>query len=158
MRAGFIVGADAMTVLACDGAPASVTGTTAETVLASVTLPGGLMGPRGHLRLSSFWSETNNANTKTIRARLGGILGATILNDGRSATTGRSAVNHCMNRGDQASQWHWLFLSLGANGGGAGIATAIDTSVDQLIVFTGQLAVGTDSLALNGFVVEVIKG
>jgi hypothetical protein len=49
----------------------AVTNTTAETQVASLTLPGGVMGLNGILRLCPMFSQTNSANTKTLRIKLG---------------------------------------------------------------------------------------
>lgn len=58
-------------ILAQSAVPVSVGGTLNEITLASVTVPGGLMGLNGAVRISSTASVTNSANNKTIRVKFG---------------------------------------------------------------------------------------
>ena len=73
-------------------------------------------------------------------------------------------INRCIpresevrNRGDQTKQVtpHGA-LAAGAGGVSAGQYGSINTAIDQPLTFTGQLAVATDYIVLEGFTVEVI--
>src|SRR5262249_13162881 len=46
-------------------------GTTSETVLASVSVPGGLLGPMDSLVVTTMWSWSNNEKRKIPRLRFG---------------------------------------------------------------------------------------
>lgn len=133
--------------------PASVTGTLSETTLATIAIPAGAMGVNGSLRVTTKWSMPNNANTKTMFVRLGGtILG---INVGVTTTTAYNAVTMIQNRGAGNSQ-------IGTNGGGIGNITGqptatIDTTIAQNLTITGQLGVGTDTLTLEGYTVEILN-
>src|SRR5688500_6060251 len=62
-------------VLAQSAVAASHTGNTTETTLATVTVPANAIGANGRLRVTSLWSHTNSANSKTLRVRFGGAAG-----------------------------------------------------------------------------------
>ena len=122
--------------------PIVLTGTTSETTMLTVPIKGGLMGLRGRLNAISFFSLTNNANVKTLRAKIGAntIASATPIN------TNVTGFNF------------WL-LNLNSNTSqrthGA-YSFAIDTSVDFDLVITGQLANAADTLILSALTLEAL--
>ncbi|HET8708123.1 MAG TPA: hypothetical protein VFM46_17590, partial [Pseudomonadales bacterium] len=59
-------------LLARNAVQATVTNTLTETTLATVTIPAGLMGSNGQLRITALWSNNNSGNNKTPRVRFGG--------------------------------------------------------------------------------------
>lgn len=59
-------------ILAQSGVPILLTGNTSQNTLAAVTVPGGLMGKNGRLRVFAFYAANNNANTKTANVKFGG--------------------------------------------------------------------------------------
>src|SRR5207245_2719322 len=66
-------------VVGGSGAFVQVTGTVAETILATIKVQGKSLGANGLIRITQFWNPTNNANAKTIRVRMGGIGGTDFL-------------------------------------------------------------------------------
>lgn len=135
--------------LLCDGAGYTVTGTTSETELLAVTIPGGLMSANGQIEVVSYWSETNNANAKTIRMKIGGFSGTTINSIG--AVSFLTMNDLLIVRNDNSTTAQKGMSSSTSGVGSAGTATvssAIDTSSDFQLSFTGQLTVGTDSIGL----------
>ena len=141
-------------VLGQSGVAVPLTGTLAETTLASVPLPGGLMGRNGWLRVTSFWSFTNSANNKTMRARLAGqAIG------GYTATANAllRMSNILANRGVENSQilptGNVSFFD-GITTGAAG-TFAVDTSQDQVLALSGQLANVGETITLEMWMVEV---
>lgn len=137
------------------------TGNTSETILATVTIPAGAIGPNGRLRIHSMWSNNNSGNNKTPRIRLGGIGGT---NYGPAVqTTQISQIHICeiSNRNSASSQ----VGTIGQNGnGGIGSSAtalstgAINTANAQDVVFTATLANSADSMTLESYVVEVLYG
>lgn len=131
----------------------SLTGSTSETTLASVNVPGGLLGLNGGLRVTMLFSTTNNANNKIPRVK----LGATRFGQYAPASVpAMQWLTIVRNRGSASSQ-----ISQGDNVTGIGstntpVTGAIDTTVDQPLVITGQLAVGTDTMALESYMVELL--
>lgn len=141
------------------GSNAAYTQTTAADItLCNVTVPGGLMGANGGLRHSEYFSQPNNANTKTPKL----FLGATsILSVPLTASASIRASNTIRNRGTQSSQMYGnigttLAYVDGTSTSGAVVQSAINTAIDQALTFTGQLAVATDYIVLEGFTVEVL--
>lgn len=140
---------------------ASVTGTLSETVLASVNVPAGAMGPNGILRITTDWSYTNSANNKTLRARLGGLSGTAF--DVIVPTTNAYQRRQCEIRNRNAQNVQLAPPSAFATGGWgtstASVVTgAIDTSLSQTLVITGQLANIGETITLQAYLVELAHG
>lgn len=155
MRAGFI-GREAVVLLAQSGVPVSVTGTTLETTLASVTIPGGLIGPSGYVQALSIWQFTNNANNKSPRARLGGVI--VWSTTGASSAGGRYLADF-FNAGANGAQVTWNNgASPFGQGSAAIISTALDTEADQNLTLTAQLGSAGDVATLLGYSVKVYRG
>jgi hypothetical protein len=142
-------------VLAQSAVAVSKTGDTTETTLATITIPGGSMGPNGSVRVTTLWSCTNSANTKTLRGKFGGTV---YLTRAETATANIRHQFQVQNRGSAASQ-------VGATGNlstGWGISTSplvtssVDTAADQVITLTAQLAVGTETITLEAYLVELV--
>jgi hypothetical protein len=144
-------------VLAASGVQVSHTGTTAETTLATVTIPAGAMGANGAIRISSVWSNNNSGNNKTFRARLDGLAGS-IMYSGVVTTTVsfNDPPRLIQNRNSVSSQVGRNAGSSGAGSSGSSIYTSsADTSAAVDIVFTAQLANTGDTARLEGYVVEL---
>ena len=146
-------------MLAASAVAASVTGTTTETALATITLPGGAMGANGILRVTSIFSYTNSANNKNIRMRLGGsgLSGTQLQNVTVSSTSGIMLQRVMQNRNAQNSQVLGASATNTSYGtfGAAPITSGVDTSSDQPIVLSGQLSNSGETLTLESYVIEV---
>jgi hypothetical protein len=142
-------------ILAQSGVAVSVTGTLAETTLASVTIPGGLMGPNGSLRITLLWSNTNNANAKTVQVKIDGQI-VSSANQANNASYQHLVIVH--NRGSQSAQVMMRSSQVGglAQNSTGTTVTAIDTSIDKVITFTGTLGVAGDTITLEGYTVEIL--
>lgn len=131
--------------------------TLVETALATVTIPAGAMGLNGGLMIVSAWTFTNSANVKTLRVRLGGIGGTAFLSTGPTTNVTFMDIRHIRNRGSMSSQ-------IGSLSGSAPIGLtsntfitgAIDMSVAQDLVFTGQLALNSETLTLERYEVWLL--
>jgi len=118
------------------------------------------MGPNGALRVTVVRSQTNSANTKSLRFRLGGLSGAQLMITTSAAFASFVGQRLIQNRNSQSSQVsgpetivNSFNLSTGA------IATAaIDTSVAQNFVISGQLANAGETLTLESHLVELAYG
>lgn len=135
---------------------------TDENILASVVLPGGLMGLNGLVRVRSLWTWTSSGNIKTIRVRVGGISGQAIRQANFTNTVAFRDICEIQNRNSLSSQ---VYLPAGSTTGGWGSATStnpgtatLDTSGNLSIVLTAQKATGSESMALESYQVEVIAG
>ena len=142
-------------VLITSGGAAYTQTTGADITLANITVPGGLMGANGSLRNTVLYGVNNTAGAKTPKFMFGGSVfgGGTIP---LANATGAELVRQTRNRGVQNSQVSYGTSALQSFGAGSPQYFAIDTSQNQPITFTGQLAVATDYIVLEGFTVEVL--
>lgn len=137
-------------------ASSTLTGTTAETTLATITVPANAMGANGFVRITSSFVATGAAGTRTLRCKFGGTTFQATAN----GTTILGVANICTiaNRNSTTSQ----VGGQGESGTGVGGATlspvtaAIDTTSAQNITITGQLGDAGDSMTLNTYLVELI--
>lgn len=141
-------------VIAQSAAAVPHTGTTSETTLATITLPAGSMGANGRIEIDALWSVTNSANTKNTRVRLGGT------EIYRSTLTTSAALRHLTmahNRNSQASQVAMdKFTANGTGASGNAVTTAaVDTSAEQTITLTAQLASAAETITLESYIVTV---
>lgn len=147
-------------ILATSAVVVSHTGDTSEFVLGTVSIPAAWLGPNGSLRIPHQWSHTNNANTKTLRIRLGGIGGTIIYSAAQTTVAQTLAETWLQNKNSHSAQ---VFGSIGnrttdtvAIVSQIGTA-AVDTSAQVDIVFTSQCANAADSISLDRYVVEIIR-
>lgn len=144
-------------VLAQSAVPIAHTGTTSATVLATVTVPANAMGANGCVRVTAYWSMTNNANSKNLVIRFGGAA-TQMWSAGLSNVSAAGCQVSVHNRGATGSQI--------MNGGGTSssygtlpsmVTSSEDTTQSQSIQFVGNLAVSTDTLTLERYTVEVLR-
>lgn len=134
--------------------PVSLTGTTAETTMLTIPVKGGLIGANGVLAIQPLWSNTNNANNKTLRIKLGAT---TCYSYGAANLSHQDAYINVRNIGSESSQK----TTSGMSGGTGGTvnnyhSTSTDTSVDFNIVVTGQLANSADTMEIQAFLIMVL--
>jgi len=146
-------------VLASSGVAASHTGDTAETTLATVTIPGGLMGANGTIRVSCSWTcGANNANIKYALVKLNGASGSAYINvnlaNTLTAHLGRTITNR-NNESSQVGSIETTASSAFSTSSAALPLSAINTAADRDLVFMAQLANGSDTLTLESYLVEV---
>lgn len=148
-------------LLAASAAQVTHTGDTNEFALATVTIPANALGPNGLLRVYTMFSYPNSGNTKTFRLRYSGI-GGTNMGGGGAQTTSTlyTDMRYIMNVNATNVQKAWNAAS--ANGGwatsaGALAAAAVDTTAATTLVITGQLGSGAETLALEMYVVELMR-
>lgn len=155
---GFIKDIEGWRVIAKSGVKVDRTGDTNEAIMGTIAIPAGAMGPNGALRITTTWSCTNSANNKTPRIRLGGISGSQIL-AATFTTQGAHIQRLLQNRGSAASQISSFGASSANSFTNASPATfTVDTSIAQDLVITGQLALGSETLSLESYLVELAYG
>ena len=135
-------------------APVSLTGSTSAVTLATITIPAGLLGANGKLKIYPLWSTTNNANAKTLRLNIGGSLCSTMLSQSVPNNSGLLIIRNTNNESAQKCS-SGLVAGIGSSSGSIAAPT-VDTTAATTITITGQLAVGTDSMTLEDLFVEVI--
>jgi len=138
---------------------AALTGTTAETVLATFNVPAGLLGANGEIEVEWDATETNSANNKTLTLRLGGLAGTAVLTHTTLSVAGRSARATVGFRNSAASQRTRGYTATDAAAltSVAGVASAVNFQLDQLVVITGTLANAGDTLTLEKFKLRFYK-
>lgn len=134
--------------------PVTVTGTTAETTLASFVLPADIMGANGVIRVHLKWScGESNTNNKFQRVRLNGNIANSYTMTTNTLSTQEFLI---ANRNSKISQ-----IAGPTQTGGYGAQQnnytilAVDTAQAVTIDITGQLAVATDSVTIEHVFIEV---
>lgn len=145
-------------VLGASAIAASNAADTAELALATITVPAGIMGLNGILRISTEWSYTSSANNKLLKVRFSGISGTAFNSAVATTQTGGHAVTMIANRNSAASQVG--SSALFTNNSGI-IATAtttdtVNTAAATTISITGQKASAGETLTLESYLVELI--
>jgi hypothetical protein len=135
----------------------SHTGNTTDTTLATVTIPANAMGLNGRIRVSALWAYPNSANNKTCRIRFGGLGGTAIHSAINTTSALYRALVEVGNRNATNSQvCQSVTLNVGASGGTL-VTAAVDTTAAVDVVITGQLALGSETITLETYLVELIS-
>jgi hypothetical protein len=149
----------AWTVFTKSAVAASHTGDTNETALATIAIPGNTIGANGQLKVTAFWSYPNSANSKTLRARLGGISGSVAFLLAASTSTVLKSETIIANRNSSASQY---IMSESGRGTDSIVTlsvatpTTIDMTTAQNLVLSGQLASAGETITLEGYIIEYL--
>lgn len=156
-----VYGLPANRVLCAGGTAASVTGTTSETTLATCTVPAGVMGANGIIRIQAFYSTTNSANVKTIRHRFGGLSGTMFGGVNLTTNSASSMDTIIFNRSAAASQIGRSFANrnidlLLAVTASTHATSSLNTANAQDIVLSCALANSGETCTLESYVVELI--
>lgn len=145
--------------LAQSGDAINLTGFATEQVMATYTLPGGLMSANGQLEIIHFWNVTNSVNNKTVRIRHsavgGGVVGDTYYSFTQTAIVGIQAITCIRANNSVSAQKGWGIATSVASGIGAIAATlrsfTRDLQNDSDIVFTAGLANTSETVTLEGY-------
>jgi hypothetical protein len=146
-------------LLAASAVAASVTGTTNETALATVTIPAGAMGLNGGVEIRTVWSVTNSANSKTPRIRLGGTSGTQFMAAVFTTTATISDIRSIRNRNSASSQVGSIGASAASSIGSSTVAVvtgSVDTSAAQDLVISGTLANSGETITLEMYEVWLL--
>jgi hypothetical protein len=136
------------------GSNVAYTSPTAQVNIFRKTLPANSMGKDGKVRFSPMWTQINNASSKVLRIKFGGLVDVF----GASSTTSSnySNISSIQNQGVTNSQF-----GHNGNNGDIGIAGARstmseDTTLPVPIVVTAQIAAAaTDHLFMTSLMIEV---
>jgi hypothetical protein len=147
----------APTLLAASAATGmSITGTTNETTLATVTIPAGAMGLNGAVHIYATWTYTNSGNTKTTRIKFGGTAISAI---GATTTATLHEMRRVRNRGSASSQVASFTAgsnsAFAASSGGLP-ALSVDTTAAVDILFTAQLTSTGETAILESYEVWLL--
>ena len=149
-------------ILAASAVAASHTGSTTETALATITVPANAMGPNGVLRITTHWSYTNSANTKTLSVRFGGVSGTQYLANNVSTSATSRDQRHIHNVNTANSQKGGMVGAVSVGGWGSNanvpVTSTLDTTTAKDIVISGLLANAGDTVTLESYLVEIFYG
>lgn len=145
-------------VIGASGVASSVTGTASETSLAGITIPANAMGTNGVLRVTALWTYTNSVNAKTLRVRFGNGLSGTAFQNlaAANSTAAFRTFTTIQNRNSASSQ------IAGIAGGNftattiANVTGTIDTTAQQTLTISGQLANTGETITLESYLVELL--
>lgn len=148
--------------VAKSGAAQSHTGDTNEFVLATIPIPANALGANGVLRVTTFWTMTSSGNNKTLRIRLGGSgVGGTAIFTSAALTTIDHArcettliASNATNA--QVTQSYYARGTDNLTNGSAASASTVDMTADQNLAITAQLGSASETIALTGYIVEII--
>jgi hypothetical protein len=144
------------------GVPVSITNTTAQTVLSTLTIPADAIRANSTIEILAMWSENASANTKTP---------SILLNDGGGGSAGADIIYNA-GAGNQLAYVTLTTIFIGSNvnqqksglvnsfpGVGA-VTSSLQYSSKSAaagldIVFVGTLTVATDTITLEGYRVTV---
>ncbi len=137
------------TLVAATGSNSAYTQTTASDItLVNVTVPGGAMGANGGLRQTVMHQNNNSAGAKAFNSKLGGQQ---LRSASRTTTSGQVFFASTFNRG-LASQ---VTAALVDGATGAGVTT-VNTASDQSFTIAENIAVATDFIVIESFMLEVL--
>lgn len=135
-------------------------GDTAEHVLATATIPPGLLGLHGVVKVLTVWQFTNSANAKNPRIRFGASgagTSASQINTTAAASAGTAQYSTSFaNDGATNAQVGYASMSGPYGITAAALATAaIDTTAATDVVITAQLATATEQAYLRYYEIRV---
>ncbi|HWL06715.1 MAG TPA: hypothetical protein VNQ99_17565 [Xanthobacteraceae bacterium] len=142
------------------GSAVSVTGTTTETVVASVIIPANSMGTKGGFRVTHNWSHTNNANAKALRLRASNGGHNLVVANVAAASQARS---HLLSQALYRDNIDYLIA--GTNAGNATafgqstsaqVSGAMSAYLDITLSLTVELADTADTATLESLLVETM--
>lgn len=151
------LGATRTIALAAPGA--SLTGTTAETTLATITIPAGVMGPNGQVEVEVLFTVTGSTNAKTPRVKFGGTaFYAPAIT--AAATLSVSGLVRISNKASVSSQIGFSAAANAGFGGGttASVTAAVNTASTITLLITGQLASSGETMVLESYAVRSTYG
>lgn len=136
-----------------------------EDLLATINVPGGLLGPNGTIRTTLLATVTNSANNKTLRVRYGagsGGLGGTTINSGvvtavasiyrQFAVSNRGVAN------SQIGMQNGNVVDSFGSSTNAVTPAAIDSAALSSVVISGQKATAGETFTLESYLVEAFPG
>lgn len=141
------------------GVAVSHTGSTSEVALASIVVPTLALGPNGIIEGTALFAMTNSANNKTVRVRFGNGLSGTAFVTNVLTTSAATRVWFTIHNSN-ANNIQIGGLANGGFGGtaSANVAGAIDTTAEQTLTISGQLASAGETITLASYIARLKYG
>src|SRR3990170_2224876 len=131
--------------------PGAYTQSTSEITAVSVNIVGGSMGKNGIVKQEATVFALNNANSKTVKWKFGGVLINSIDIASTNRALGRNAV---VNRGRVDRQA--ISNVVDALDPTAPLTYSIDTNIDRALVVTLQRFASADYLGVDYYFTELL--
>lgn len=138
-------------ILGQSGTASSITGTVAETALATITVPANAMGIHGQLHIHTNRTWTNDASGKTSRIRFSSISGTAFRTTADASTAGISDYIVISNAGVTNSQVGGQASTGAGLGVGALTTASVDTTAATTVVISAQLTDTADTMTLSSY-------
>lgn len=145
---------------ACTTTPVGITagayaGGTGAAIMASVTIPAGLMGANGALRITFVGACAGNTNSKTVRPQVAANTIVSALAVSSASYSGYVFAGTWRNQNNPAYQ---VGTSNSYGGDTSRTRTSIDTTGAQTLTFVFSRGSVSDFMTLEGYTVEVLPG
>lgn len=137
--------------------PVMHSGDLVETTLKSYTIPGGMLGANGVIRIKATGFSNGDNNIKQYRLKLGGVTIATLAQAANPAYQYWTLLAACHNLNAENSQnWSYFWVdeaTIDINRTATG--TGINTANDQILEITVQLANVNDEGEIRDWTIEI---
>lgn len=138
-----------------------LTGTTDETAIATITIPGNVLGPNGVIKVNVLATWTKSTNLKTVRVRYPGLGGESYYAPQISASTSGTTNGRTVlirNRNDTSSQIGEARAAAVGGNQTDPVTSSADTTQDTELVISGQLASADDQITIESYIVQILYG
>lgn len=125
--------------------------TGADITLANITVPGGMMGLNGVLRSQPDMTNNNSVGSKTLATKFGGTL---IGSSASTTLTFKRTFSVLRNRSLYSQMFNQYAENFQSTNGIN--TTTMDTTVDKVFAYLGNIPAATDFIVLEGFTIEVL--
>lgn len=144
-------------ILGASSVPFNFPADTSEDIGATINIPP--LSATAIIRYRLRFSQTNNANAKTVRLRLGGIAGTDYLTAQNLASAAAFQFGGVIgnNAATNAQKGNVDLGGATALFAGPNVTGALDTSVATTLVITAQKGTGGDTVTLESYLVELIQ-
>lgn len=141
------------TLTAAVGSNSGYTGVTTTIQMAAAVIPAGLMGATGAVCLTGYWAHNSSAG-----AKVAGILfgGSTVLTSSQTTTLGINLTKTVHNR-SASSQLIRVAVDNQIAQSVAPTLLSVDTTAEVTASLTGSVAVATDTMVLESFLIELLQ-
>lgn len=148
---------DGVQVLARSGTAASGAANTSENALATLTIPAGLLGTAGGLRLRWDGLASGSTNSKTWRVRFSGAAGSIL----QTLNVTASAFSHghtllLQNANATGAQRYADLPDAGVSTSTYGTGAVDTTAATSLVISAQKVTTAGDTMTLHRYVLEVL--
>lgn len=148
-------------MIAQSNVASSVTGTSAETFLATIPIPAGFMSANGILEISSLWNYTNAATSRNLRCRVGQTTAASSILSSTATTTTTAQMKFYLRNANSVSSQVCQpigFIQTYTTSTSTSTSYSIDTSLDFNVYFSATLTDTSQTVTLESYTIFYTEG